>query len=67
MVLFGGVDTVQSFVRWGLIDEYWIKLHPVAIGRGRPVFADLADKAGLTLTGSTAYDSGIVTLRYRPA
>ena len=21
-VLFGGVDTVQSFVRWGLIDEY---------------------------------------------
>lgn len=67
LVIFGGASTVQSFVQHGLIDEYWIKLHPVAIGQGLPVFPDLEDKVGLTLTDSTAYDSGVLTLRYRSA
>jgi dihydrofolate reductase len=67
LVLFGGASTVQSFVRQGLIDEYWIKLHPVAIGAGLPVFADRKGRAGLTLTHSKAHGSGILTLRYQPA
>ncbi|MDP9363926.1 MAG: dihydrofolate reductase family protein [Chloroflexota bacterium] len=67
LVLFSGVSTVQSCVRHRLIDEYWIKLHPVAIGRGQTVFPDLGDRAGMTLIGSKTYDSGIVVLRYRPA
>jgi dihydrofolate reductase len=64
MVLFGGVSTVQAFVHSGLIDEYWIKLYPVAIGAGQPLFPTAVD---LTSTGSVAYDSGIITLRYRPS
>lgn len=67
LVLFGGVETVQSFVRHGLVDEFWIKIHPVAIGRGQAVFADLKDKVGLRLTHSKAHESGILTIRSRPA
>jgi dihydrofolate reductase len=67
MVLFGGVDTVQQFVRHGLVDEYWIKLYPSALGEGRPLFTDLRQRVNLTLLHSRAYDSGIVTLRYAPA
>jgi len=43
LVLFGGARTVQAFVQQGLIDEYWLKLHPVALGAGRPVFTALTD------------------------
>src|SRR5690349_3024505 len=64
MVLFGGVRAVQELAREGLIDEYWIKLYPVALGTGQRLFTAPAD---LTLISSKTYDSGIVTLRYRPA
>jgi dihydrofolate reductase len=64
MVLFGGVSTVQSFVHSGLIDEYWIKVYPVAIGTGQPLFPTPVD---LTLIDSKTYDSGIITSRYRPS
>jgi dihydrofolate reductase len=64
MVLFGGVSTVQAFVEHDLVDEYWIKLYPVALGTGQRLFTAPAD---LTLIASKTYDSGIVTLRYRPA
>lgn len=64
MVLFGGVSTVRSFVQEGLVDEYWIKLYPVALGSGQPLFADLKERADLELADSKAWDSGILTLRY---
>jgi hypothetical protein len=31
----------------GIVDEFWLKVNPVAIGRGGPVFADLEDPAKL--------------------
>jgi dihydrofolate reductase len=64
MVLFGGNSTTQQFVEHDLVDEYWIKLYPVSIGAGQPLFRTPVD---LTLIDSTTYDSGIITLRYRPA
>src|SRR5947209_1173632 len=64
MVLFGGVSTVQQFVEHNAVDEYWIKLYPVALGSGQRLFTTHAD---LTLIDSRTYESGIITLRYRPA
>jgi dihydrofolate reductase len=58
---------VQQFVQHGLVDEYWIKVYPFALGNGQPVFTDLVDRARLNLVYSKAYDSGILTLRYQPA
>ncbi|HEY6542735.1 MAG TPA: dihydrofolate reductase family protein, partial [Ktedonobacteraceae bacterium] len=34
----GGIRTAQTFVRLGLIDEYVLMVHPVAIGNGQRVF-----------------------------
>jgi dihydrofolate reductase len=67
MVIFGGVNTVQQLVQRQLVDEYWIKLYPVALGAGQPLFTDLNQRANLKLARSKAYDSGIITLRYLPA
>ncbi len=67
MVLFGGNQTVQRFVQLGLVDEYWIKLYPVALGTGQPIYTNLAQPADLRLVDSKTWDSGIVTLRYIPA
>jgi len=64
MVLFGGVSIVQQFVREGLVDEYWIKLYPTAIGAGQPMFTE--QRRELRLVESRTWESGILTLRYTP-
>jgi dihydrofolate reductase len=64
LVIFGGVDIVQQFVQLRLVDEYWIKVHPLAIGLGQPLFSALKQRAALTLAESKGWGSGILTLRY---
>lgn len=64
IVAFGGVTLVNSLVAERLVDEYWIKLCPTAIGAGRPLFPV---RTPLKLIDSKAWDSGTVTLRYVPA
>ena len=65
MVVFGGARTVEAFVGLGLVDEYWLKVHPVAIGTGLPVFGGLSGPADFKLVWSKAYESGVVGVRYR--
>jgi dihydrofolate reductase len=65
LVVFSGVQTVQNLVGAGLVDEFWLKVNPVAIGRGGPVFADLEDPAKLELLSASGFPSGTVALVYR--
>jgi dihydrofolate reductase len=60
----GGVRTAQRFARLGLIDEYVLQVHPIAIGMGQPLFTQ---ETGLRLASAKTYDSGVVRLRYLPA
>jgi riboflavin biosynthesis pyrimidine reductase len=64
IVAFGGVTLVGSLVEHGLVDEYWIKLVPTAIGEGRPLFRE---RTALRLLDSKAWPSGTLTLRYAAA
>lgn len=65
IVVFGGVQTVRSLVGAGVVDEFWLKVNPVAIGRGGPVFADLEEAAKLDLLSARSFPSGTVGLVYR--
>jgi dihydrofolate reductase len=58
----GGVRTAQRFARLGLIDEYVLQVHPIAIGEGKPLFTR---KTELQLISAKTYDSGVIRLRYR--
>jgi dihydrofolate reductase len=51
----GGIRTAQTFVRLGLIDEYALMVHPVAIGNGQRVFTD---RVNLELVSAKTYRSG---------
>ena len=59
----GGIRTAQTFVRLGLVDEYVLMVHPVAIGQGQSVFIN---KVKLELVGAKAYKSGVMRVHYRP-
>jgi len=60
----GGIRTAQTFVRLGLVDEYVLTVHPIALGRGNRVFTG---KTGLELIDAKTYRSGVVRARYRPS
>ena len=59
----GGIRTAQTFVRLGLIDEYILMVHPVAIGNGQRVFTG---RVNLELVSAKTYPSGVMRVCYRP-
>jgi len=59
----GGIRTAQTFVRLGLIDEYMLMVHPVAIGKGQSVFTS---RVNLELVNVKTYKSGVMRVHYRP-
>ncbi|MEU6018100.1 dihydrofolate reductase family protein [Streptomyces sp. NPDC047515] len=67
-LVVGGVGLAASFMRHDLIDEYRLYVHPVLIGRGKPLFPAADARTHLRLTESRTFGNGVVLLRYeRPA
>ena len=64
--LSGSATLAQSLMQAGLVDAYWLLLHPLVRGRGKRLFADGMESAHLKLLESKAFRSGVVLLRYEP-
>lgn len=64
--LFGGADLTTQFINHNLIDEYWLSVHPIILGSGKPLFHDIIERKQLKLTETKAYDTGLVSLKYAP-
>jgi dihydrofolate reductase len=62
--LIGSPSVAQEFMRHDLIDEYWINVNPVVLGRGRLLFDGLNDKLNLKLIEAKTIKGGVVALRY---
>jgi dihydrofolate reductase len=63
----GGAEFAQALAASGLVDEYRLAIHPVVLGRGRPLFAGLQTPADLRLVSATSFSSGTVAVVYQPA
>jgi dihydrofolate reductase len=57
IVAWGGAAFAQSLVRLGLIDEYRLITHPVAVANGQPLFKDLSTPVGLKLIEARTFKS----------
>jgi dihydrofolate reductase len=62
----GGASFAQSLVATGLIDEYQLLIHPVAVGRGLPLFSKLEKPLALELIETKRFDGGPTANIYRP-
>ncbi len=62
--LFGGANLLATFLEKRLVSEMLLSVHPVILGGGKPLFQQLQSRVNLMLTGTQAYDSGLVQLRY---
>jgi len=64
-LVVGGADLAAAFMRHDLIDEYRIYVHPVIIGRGKPLFPPQDATVRLRLAETLAFGNGVVLLRYQ--
>jgi dihydrofolate reductase len=59
-----GGQTIQSFLRAGLINELIITVIPILLGTGKPLFGTLKADTVLRHISTTAYAFGFVQSRY---
>lgn len=60
----GGSKFAQPIVEAGLIDEYRLAIHPVALGQGLRLFTG---PCRLTLSDSQVFEAGLVVNSYLPS
>jgi dihydrofolate reductase len=61
ILIMSSSSIAQECMKHDLIDEYWLDIHPVALGKGLPLFKE---KVNLNLLNSRVFDSGKVFLHY---
>jgi dihydrofolate reductase len=67
LVVLGGARLAQTLTAAGVVDEYRLMCHPVALGTGAALFGRLSAPANLSLVRSAAFDTGAFANVYRPA
>lgn len=62
--LFGGANLITTFMNLNLIDELMISVHPLILGKGKPLFIDIQNRRKLKLIDSKTFSTGLVQLFY---
>lgn len=64
--LYGGAGLITSFIEHDLIDLYRLSVHPLAMGKGKPLFENIKERIDLKLVKSVSFQSGVIQLIYKP-
>lgn len=63
--LFGGADLTTTFINLNLVSDLMISIHPLILGKGKPLFIDIQNRKKLTLTDTKTFSTGLVQLFYK--
>ncbi len=64
ILIFGSPRASQSLLNEGLIDEFWLFVNPIILGKGMPLFKDITATIKLKLVESKTFASGVIALHY---
>jgi dihydrofolate reductase len=63
----GSGKLVQLLLKNDLVDELWLKIHPLTLGKGKKLFDNGTIPAAFTLTESSVTPSGVIVANYKRA
>jgi len=63
----GSGNLIQTLLKHDLVDEFWLKTYPVALGSGKRLFAEGTMPAGFRLIESRISPAGVVVGSYARA
>ena len=64
VLAIGGAGFMRDLIATGLIDEYHLAIHPIALGSGLPIFTDLQIPFYLKLGEVKVFPKGVVVHSY---
>ena len=64
ILIFGSPRASQALLNEGLIDEFWLFVNPIILGKGMPLFKDVAETIKLKLAESNTFANGVIALHY---
>jgi dihydrofolate reductase len=67
LLAHGGARFARSLVRSGLIDLYRLVVHPVVLGKGLPLFTELASPLRLKPAATATFKTGLIARDLQPA
>jgi dihydrofolate reductase len=65
ILIFGSPGASQSLLNEGLIDEFWLFVNPIILGRGMPLFKNISATTKLQLGASQTFPCGVIALHYK--
>ena len=65
--IWGSGKLVQQLLQHDLVDEFWLNIHPIILGKGKKLFDDSAMPAAFTLVESTITPSGVIMVNDKRA
>lgn len=63
----GSGELIQLLLKHDLVDELWLKIHPLTLGKGKKLFTDGPIPAAFTLTESSVTPGGVIFANYKRA
>ncbi|HMI89958.1 MAG TPA: dihydrofolate reductase family protein [Polyangiales bacterium] len=65
LIVYGGAIFAGTLIDQGLVDDYHLTVHPVALGGGKPLFNKLSHRRELKRTEAKPLRSGAIWLSYQ--
>ncbi len=64
IIIFGSPRAAHSLLNEGLVDEFWLFVNPILLGKGMPLFKDVPGTTQLKLVESKTFSNGVIALHY---
>ncbi len=65
--VWGSGELIQLLLKNDLVDELWLMIYPLTLGKGKKLFDDGPIPAAFTLVESTVTPSGVIIANYKRA
>ena len=65
--IWGSSKLVQLLLKHDLVDEFWLNIHPVVLGKGKRLFGTDSMPAAFELAESLVTPSGVIMANYKRA
>lgn len=63
--IWGSSKLVQLLLKHDLVDEFWLNIYPVLLGKGKKLFDNEAMPSAFTLIESTVTPGGVIMANYK--
>jgi dihydrofolate reductase len=67
LMVHGSGNMIQTLLKNDLVDELWLKIYPVTLGKGKRLFGEGVIPAAFTLVETKATPSGVIFASYKRA